>query len=275
MKYTLLEIVQSILSSMDSDEVNSISDTVESYQVAMTCQDVFYDMAVDLGLEEHHGLITLGAATIAQPLMLAIPENVGRILWMKYNQQYSADTQPNYVDVEPAEFTDFLARQQGLFGYQTNVANTTFNGIDGTVYSYTYMTDKAPAFFTSPDNKNIIFDSIDTTSTGCNDQVLQNTKLMVAALLYPTFSLSDLFIPPIDAQQFPYYRNKCKVRCFNDFKQQVNQEAASEARRQKITVQRNREKSDPVPFIYRLKARYGRKGPMNSTVFTRAPVERN
>jgi len=33
MKYTLLKMVQLILSAMDSDEVNGISDTVESLQV--------------------------------------------------------------------------------------------------------------------------------------------------------------------------------------------------------------------------------------------------
>lgn len=34
MKLTLLEIVQDILNSMDSDEVNTISETIESDQIA-------------------------------------------------------------------------------------------------------------------------------------------------------------------------------------------------------------------------------------------------
>ena len=41
MKYTLLEIVQEILSDMDSDEVNSIDDTVESQQVASIVRSAY------------------------------------------------------------------------------------------------------------------------------------------------------------------------------------------------------------------------------------------
>ena len=41
MKYTLLAIVQEILSDMDSDEVNSIDDTVESQQVASIVRSAY------------------------------------------------------------------------------------------------------------------------------------------------------------------------------------------------------------------------------------------
>ena len=39
MKTTLLQIVQSILSDMDSEEVNSISDTTEAQQIASVVED--------------------------------------------------------------------------------------------------------------------------------------------------------------------------------------------------------------------------------------------
>ena len=35
MRYNLLEMVQRVLAAMDSDEVNSITDTAESVQVAL------------------------------------------------------------------------------------------------------------------------------------------------------------------------------------------------------------------------------------------------
>ncbi len=44
MKYTLLEIVQEILSDMDSDEVNSIDDTTESEQVATIVKSTYLSM---------------------------------------------------------------------------------------------------------------------------------------------------------------------------------------------------------------------------------------
>jgi hypothetical protein len=44
MKMTLLEIVQSTLSSMDSDAVNNINDTIESTQVAEVAKEVYYEL---------------------------------------------------------------------------------------------------------------------------------------------------------------------------------------------------------------------------------------
>jgi hypothetical protein len=44
MKKTLLEIVQDILSDMDSEEVNSISDSNEARQVARIVQTTFYNL---------------------------------------------------------------------------------------------------------------------------------------------------------------------------------------------------------------------------------------
>ena len=44
MRNTLLQMVQSILSDMDSEAVNSISDTVEAEQVASVIQDTFFEL---------------------------------------------------------------------------------------------------------------------------------------------------------------------------------------------------------------------------------------
>ena len=43
-KLTLLDMTQDILSDIDSDEVNSISDTPDSLQVAGIIKSSFYDM---------------------------------------------------------------------------------------------------------------------------------------------------------------------------------------------------------------------------------------
>ena len=44
MKFTLLEMVQEILSDMDSDEVDSIEDTVEAEQVATIVRSTYLAM---------------------------------------------------------------------------------------------------------------------------------------------------------------------------------------------------------------------------------------
>ena len=44
MRMTLLEIVQDVLNDIDSDNVNSIRDTVESEQVAAIVKSCYFEM---------------------------------------------------------------------------------------------------------------------------------------------------------------------------------------------------------------------------------------
>ena len=59
MKTTLLQIVQSILSDMDSEEVNSISDTTEALQIASVVEDTYYNIVAARDIPEHNTLIFL------------------------------------------------------------------------------------------------------------------------------------------------------------------------------------------------------------------------
>jgi len=46
-KLTVLDMVQDVLSDMDSDEVSSIDDTVEAMQVAQIIKTAFYEVIND------------------------------------------------------------------------------------------------------------------------------------------------------------------------------------------------------------------------------------
>ena len=59
---TLLRLVQDILSSLDSDEVNSISDTPESLQVANIVRTTYEDLVSLLDLPEHFSFFELTTA---------------------------------------------------------------------------------------------------------------------------------------------------------------------------------------------------------------------
>ena len=68
MKYTLLEIVQEILSDMDSDEVNSIDDTVESQQVASIVRSAYMALMSNRNWAHLRKLVNLvNSTTTAQP----------------------------------------------------------------------------------------------------------------------------------------------------------------------------------------------------------------
>jgi hypothetical protein len=85
MKYTLLQLTQSILSALNSDQVNSISDTVESLQVAECIRTSYFNMLGRYDLPEHNQLLNLMASgNASMPTLMYKPPGVNRIEWIKY-----------------------------------------------------------------------------------------------------------------------------------------------------------------------------------------------
>src|SRR5262245_33890392 len=105
MKFSVLELTQEILSSLISNEVNSITDTVESLQVATLLRSGFYDLAVDLNLPEHETLIELDASNDAtKPTLMFVPENVSKIHWIKYDCREDGALRADLRDVNYVDF---------------------------------------------------------------------------------------------------------------------------------------------------------------------------
>ena len=97
-KMALLEMTQNILSAMESDEVNSIGDTVESLQVAeeiRTSYDVLFSNYEWPSLE---GFVNLQALQdLDRPTHMRIPDDVEEIYWIQYNHGTAAN--PQYSEV--------------------------------------------------------------------------------------------------------------------------------------------------------------------------------
>lgn len=88
---TLLEMTQTILSALDSDEVNSISDTVESMQVATIIKTKYYDILTRAALPEQQVLYQLDPSLdLDKPTLMVVPIGASKISWIKY-----FDSNPN------------------------------------------------------------------------------------------------------------------------------------------------------------------------------------
>lgn len=255
MKQSLLELTQSLLASMDSDEVNSISDTVESHDIAILLRDVYYDIAVELNLTAHESLFELEPSLDPlQPTLMFLPENVCKLEWVKYNNQLITDTNSTYLPVKFKPFNEFYTMQNGLREIVSDVGEMSFE-MNSETFEIMYATDRFPLFYTVIGNDTILFDALDIDE----DTTLQKEKTMCSGLIYPTFTMEDNFIPDLDAAQFPYYRNRAKVRAFGEKKQVDNREAASEARNQKVLMQKRKNRINEGPALTQLQFRYGRK----------------
>src|SRR5687767_9860591 len=100
MKYTLLELVQAIASSMDSDEVTSITESVEAEQIAIVVRTAYFDLISRLNLPEHYTLFNLTASgDSSKPVLMTLPADVKSVKWLKYDMQTATDTDINYQEV--------------------------------------------------------------------------------------------------------------------------------------------------------------------------------
>src|ERR1700761_2633261 len=150
MKTTLLDLTQNILSSLDSDEVNSIGDTVESRQVAQIIKNKYYDIVNRVNLPEHDQLIQLDPALDAQtPVLMYVPDGVAELKWLKYFDTNIIDeavtgTHGINVDIVPTPGGDLYPPVPG-YGYVTILPikqfidmTNTFNPDNSDVESFVF-----------------------------------------------------------------------------------------------------------------------------------------
>lgn len=259
MKFSVLEMTQEILQAMESDEVNSINDTVESNSVAVILRSVFYDLAVDLNLPEHETLFELNASgDVLKPTLMTVPDNASKIHWIKYDNKTALDTRSDMREVNFMPFEEFLERQRGLQNQISDAGEMTFT-LHGESFPILYASNKQPQWWTSVDDRSVLFDSYDDSL----DSTLQKSKTMCHGVMYPVFLLEDSFIPDIDPSAFSLLKNRAKVRAFAELKQVENAEAVSETRRQKIVNQKRKRTLPNEPEVFRV-PRYGRGAPTSA-----------
>lgn len=229
-------MVQTILSSMDSDEVNSITDTTEALQVAYVIRSVFYRIASSADLPEHESVFNLTASSSSTPTVMYRPATVNRIDWIKYNKADLVFTDPLFTDIQFMPLKDFLDMQ-----YQLDDSNTYVEGFDVTVntsdtFKVLCRNDKHPEFFTTFDDLTVLFDSYNSAV----ETNLQSSKSLGFGSLTQTFLLTDGFIPALDEQQFDLLLNEAKSWCHLEMKQMPHQKAEQAARRGWINLQRSK-----------------------------------
>lgn len=149
-------------------------------------------------------------------------------------------------------FEDYHQWMLQLRNYDDDVAEMTVT-LHGEQFPFMYRTNGHPTRYTTLTENQIICDSIDLTI----DSTLQKSKTMCYGNLYPSWSMTDTFIPDLDPSQFSYLINRAKVRAFYELKQQENAEASQEARRQKVIVQKRKNRTPDEAAIYRA-PRYGK-----------------
>lgn len=215
-KKTLLQMVQNILSAMDSDEVNSISDTVESMQVAEIVRETFEELLTTLSIPERRGLVHLESlGDTDRPNYLKIPDSVKSVLWLRYNDR-------EIMYITPEEFIQYVIDTSG------NVEVEDFQKV-----KYFIESDRDPKYWTCFDDKYLVFSSFNRDA----ESTLQESNSLAYASINSPFYLEDDYIPNIDDNLFPLLLAEAKSACFINLKQVSNANEERRARRQLVRAQ--------------------------------------
>lgn len=229
MKMQLIEMVQDILNDMDSDEVNSFSDTTEAFQVAQIIKTTFFEIMTRKEwphLQRMSQLESLGDST--KPNYLKVPTEVVELKSVTYN---AALPDENGV-LERDKFRNITYLYPDQFMRKVNQRNTdndnvvTVAGFDGVRLLIT--NDRAPQYWTSFDDQHIVFDSynadVGTTMLGTESQALMRYST--------TWLMEDTFVPDLPVDAFPALLSEAKSVAFIALKQVANEKAEQQSVRQ-------------------------------------------
>jgi hypothetical protein len=230
MKMTLLELVQSILSDMDAEEVNSIGDTVEATQVASIVRDTFYNIISNRNIPEHKQFVKLvSLGDITRPTHMQYGEGVQDVQKVWYDT--SDNNSFEYTEIkwcDPLEFIRISDSIQSNFVEVDDVAAGTKIRVNN---------NGQPTYYTSFDDINMVFNSYDSSL----DATLTQGKSRAYGVKVPTFDQTDdNFVAPIDHNYFPLLLNESKSVALSLLKGGSDPKVEQAARRQRVRIQDNK-----------------------------------
>lgn len=260
-KLTLLEVVQRTLEALGSDQVNSISDSVEAEQVATLAEDAYYEL---LNQKEWPFLIQLteleSLADTLFPNYLRIPEDVVRITQIKYDFT-DLVTDPD----APLDIVNIAWQSPAAFLNRVQARNTSQDNIQVVLskqgVKLPIINDSPASTWTSFDDTFVVFDAFDTDF----ETTLQGNNSQVLAKVLPVFTLADSFTPTATANFFQLWLAEVKSTAFVYFRQEVSPKDEQRARRGLAVLRRDASRTQHNDG----KVHFGRPARSGSTTGTR------
>lgn len=217
-------MTQDIMSDMNSDEISSITDTVESLQVAQIIKSTYEEMMARKNWPHLQKLLALTSSTTpTRPTHMAVPEAIKEVVSISYNKRKASNTAPRWAEVVYKYPDEFLRITNSRNTDNLNMLEIS----DVSGVKLIIKTDAAPTYFTSFDDENIVFDSYDNSV----DDTLQSSKTQVLAYVSPVFTLSNSFVPDLPIEMFSTLLAEAKSVCFTRIKQAPDGKSEQQAKR--------------------------------------------
>lgn len=246
---TVLQYVQATLNVMDSDNVDDISDTLESLQIANHLENVYYELLERQDWSFLHQAINItAAADTSSPTKFSIDSSTRSIDWLRYNTATDGtEYDPrNLRYIEPEEF---VLRLSGGIDSDSHTLVTV-----GSSIRFYVSNDRMPEFWTSFDDENIFMDAYDSDL----ESTLTTARIDGWGVVIPTFQVDNTHTPDIPEHMVQLLQSELNRQSFKHFKQQESTTDEQKARRQ-LAQQRRRESKVSRPTEQYYTRDYGRK----------------
>lgn len=233
MKMTLVEMVQNILSAMDSDQVNSIFDTEESQQVMMVLKETYDELFGDTFLPQTEMMLRIdGISNVNAPNYLKSMPDTHSYSWIRYWDH----TVNNYREVQYLPSDEFMQMvlDRPFFGDNIFITTDPIAGITYPIYN-----NKFPTYYTIFGNDYLAFDSWNSAY----ETTMHQSNTMSFGSRRTQWQYADNFIPQLPDNLFPLFLAEAKATCFVNFKQISSSKEEQRARRQRVKMMAHKYKS--------------------------------
>ena len=249
-KPTLIDVVQDILSDSDGDEVNNISDTIESLQCARIIRDSFRNIVDVHDLSAHKEFDQLTATSSTTPTQMNRPAGLFDIEVLQYDKRLLAANDPAFQDVLWMSPIDFIK----LTGARTLSDSNTVSVSLTSGVGYLVKNDQAPTYYTQLEGYDEFhFDSYDVDL----ETNLQASKTLVYGMMKPTLGLTNTAVIDLPEHLFTLLVNDARAFFFDLYKDGVTKEINKRQRQSETRAQRLRHISKAV--ANKTGPNYGRK----------------
>ena len=231
MKMTLLEIVQDILNSMDSDEVNTITETVESDQVAQIVKTTYYEIISRRDWPHLKELFQLdGLGDVSKPSHMKLPSRIVEMRELSYDCKRDGETKRSWTKVKYLTPEDFLCYTNAHNLDSSNIVEIT----DTSGVKLLIRNDISPRYWTSFDDQHVVFDSYNSTL----DTTMTSSKTQCWGIRLPEWTVSDTFYPDLPEDAFAFLLAEAKSIAQFQLRQFADQAATQQAARQRYRMSR-------------------------------------
>lgn len=228
MRKTLLEIVQDILNDIGADKVDSISDTVESEQVASVVRSCFENMIANRNWLIHRQFRQLDeSGSLDLPNYLKIPANTKELSDFRYDKGTTTKRFEAVTYKDPVAFLNYVNNRNSS---NSNVETV----VDPSGAELLILNDVPPTYWTSFDDTYIVTDSYNSDV----DDTLKASKTQVLMYILPEWVHEDSAIPALPDEAFPSLIEEAKSTAFLVVKEVVNQKAENNSNKQRMWLSR-------------------------------------